>query len=41
MLFLLFANRLKSAFKAQNKGENHGFGFIGNLSSIVQSKLAQ
>jgi hypothetical protein len=23
----LFANRVKSAFKAQNKGENHGFGF--------------
>jgi hypothetical protein len=26
MLFLLFANRVKSAFKAQNKGENHGLG---------------
>jgi len=26
MVLLLFANRVKSAFKAQNKGENHGFG---------------
>jgi hypothetical protein len=26
MIFLLFANRVKSAFKSQKKGENHGLG---------------
>jgi hypothetical protein len=26
MIFLLFENRVESAFKAQEKGENHGLG---------------